>query len=233
MILAAGLGTRLGSLGAAQPKVLIDVGGRPLLEHHLDYLEASGATRVVINAHHRAELISAAAERYRGPLEVIVVREPELLGTAGGVRNALPHLGLDPFLVLYGDVLVREPVAAMFDTHRRARAVATLAVHAAQEAEGKGTVEVDDSGFVRHFAEKQASAEGPALINSGIYVLERQVVERLAAGAFCDFGNDVFPSLIAEGAPVATLRLRAPVIDIGTPEGLSLARDTLTAGDLK
>lgn len=224
MILAAGLGTRLGALGAARPKVLLEIGGRPLLEHHLDYLQANGAHRVVLNAHHHAELIEAAAASYRGPLEVIVVPEDELLGTAGGVRNALLHLNDDPFMVFYGDVVVREPVAPMFDLHRRAAAAATLAVHRAAESEGKGTVEVDAAGYATRFAEKEASAVGPALINSGIYVLDRRVVEQLEPDAFCDFGDTVLPTLIDNGERVATFRLQEPVIDIGTPEGLALAR---------
>src|SRR3954454_22943445 len=93
MVLAAGRGTRLGSLGLTVPKVLVDVGGRPLLERQLDYLAREGIERVVVNAHHLAEAVDSFAREYTGALELSVVTEVQLLGTAGGVRNALDVLG--------------------------------------------------------------------------------------------------------------------------------------------
>jgi NDP-sugar pyrophosphorylase family protein len=227
MILAAGRGTRLGALGAAMPKVLIDVGGRPLLARHLDYLRTAGARRVVVNTHHHAELVEAAVRGYDGPLEVVCVREPEPLGTAGGVRNALDQLGEVPFLILYGDVVVQEPVDELLALHHARGAIATLAVHEAEDAEGKGVVEVDDANMVRRFNEKEQRGPGPALINSGIYAVERDVIEPLPAGVFSDFGLDVFPALLRKGRQIATFRLSNPVIDIGTPAGLALARATV------
>jgi NDP-sugar pyrophosphorylase family protein len=224
MILAAGLGTRLGSLGKSTPKVLLELGGEPLLQHHLRYLHEQGVARVVVNAHHRADLVEDALRSYRGPLEVVCVHEPRLLGTAGGVRHALSYLEPGPFLVLYGDVLVREPIREMFALHRGVGAAVTLAVHAADSTEGKGVVDLDAAGWVRRFAEKERRPPGPAWINSGIYVLEADVVRPLEPGAFYDFGEHVFPSLVRQGRPMAAFRLGSPVIDVGTPAGLRLGR---------
>ncbi len=121
MILGAGRGTRLAELGLAVPKVLVPVGGRPLLARQIDYLAEQGFERVVVNAHHLAEAIQAFAAEYVGPVQLTVVTEPRLLGTAGSVRNALELLGQEAFLVLYGDVVVDEPLAPMLADHRRAR----------------------------------------------------------------------------------------------------------------
>ena len=229
MILAAGLGTRLGALGAATPKILIDVGGRPLLERHLEYLSDAQVARVVINVHHHAEQIEEVAAGYAGAPELLCVREERLLGTAGGVRNALAQLQPGPFVVLYGDILVQEPIHEMLELHRSSQALVTLAVHESESAEGKGTVEVDRQGRVKRFAEKEGKVgRGPALINSGIYVLETEAVKDIRVGTFSDFGHDVFPALLGEGARLAAFRLAKPVIDIGTPEGLDLAEATAT-----
>jgi NDP-sugar pyrophosphorylase family protein len=225
MIIAAGVGSRLGELGRTTPKVLIEVGGRPLLVRHLELLRDAGARRVVINTHHHAERVEAAARAHDLPLEVVCVREPRLLGTAGGVRNALDRLGAGPFLILYGDVLVAEPLLRLPELHRQTGALATLAVHEAEETEGKGVVEVDGRGRVVGFTEKGPRSQGRKLINSGVYVLEREVVAELEPGAVCDFGHDVFPTLLRRGLPIAAYRLREPVIDIGTPEGLLAARE--------
>ncbi|MDQ6803984.1 MAG: nucleotidyltransferase family protein, partial [Actinomycetota bacterium] len=226
-----GLGTRLGSLGRTVPKALIDVGGKSLLERHLEYLHLQGVTRVVINTHHRSEQIRRFAERYAGPLEIVIIEEDKLLGTAGGVRNALAHLEPGPFMVLYGDVLVDEPLDAMRELHRESGAVATLAVHEADCAEGKGVVEVDERGRVTRFAEKETSAKGPALINSGLYVLDSELIAPLRPSIVSDFGRDVLPGAVDRGLPVFAFRLAAAVIDIGTPEGLSQARAAAPAAD--
>src|SRR2546421_11150208 len=102
MVLAAGRGTRLGTLGRRIAQVLVDVGGEPLLARQLRYLAREDATRVVVNAHHLAEQIQAFVAAYEGSLELVYVYEQRLLGTAGGVRNALSLLGTEPFVVLYG-----------------------------------------------------------------------------------------------------------------------------------
>src|SRR5579884_1046273 len=173
MILAAGRGTRLESLGLNVPKPLVEIGGQPLLSRQLTYLAGQGVQRVVVNAHHLASAIESFAGEYKNPPEVRVVVEEELLGTAGGVRNALAEFGPGPIIVLYGDVLIDAPLAPMLALHRRSGAQATLAVYRSTEVFGKGTVAVDEDGYVTGFREKaSASSEESALINAGLYVLE-------------------------------------------------------------
>ena len=224
MILAAGRGTRLGPLGLTLPKVLVEVAGEPLLGHHFRYLESQGIERVVVNAHHVADQVEAFVALYVGPLGVCCLVEERLLGTAGGVRNALPLLEPGPVAVVYGDVVTNESLAPLLATHARTRALATLAVHEADDVEGKGVVEVDNAGRVTAFVEKGAAVRGPALINSGIYVVERELVAELPTNVELDFGHDVFPSALERGLPISAHRLARPVIDVGTPEGLTLAR---------
>jgi NDP-sugar pyrophosphorylase family protein len=90
MLLAAGRGTRLRPVEPDVPKVLVEIAREPLLARQLRYLESQGVSRVVVNAHHLADQVLAFADEYRGSLDLVVVVEKELLGTAGGVRNALP-----------------------------------------------------------------------------------------------------------------------------------------------
>jgi len=225
MVLAAGRGTRLGSLGVSTPKVLLDLGGEPLLARHLRYLEREGVQRVVINAHHLAEHIRGFIARYSGPLELVCILEERLLGTAGGVRNALPELRPGPFLVLYGDVLLDDSLAGAVETHRRRDAAATLAVHPAAAVEGKGVVELGEDGRVIAFVEKPvASHRDHVWINSGVYLLDERFVSQLPAGQDLDFGNDVFPDALERGARIFAHKLSTPVLDIGTPQGLEQAR---------
>ncbi|MCB1683719.1 MAG: NTP transferase domain-containing protein, partial [Pseudomonadales bacterium] len=105
MILAAGRGERLRPLTDQTPKPMLRVHGRPLLEHQIEWLKAAGITDLVINLHH----LGAQIENYFGDGERFGVRiryshESELLDTGGGILNALPLLGSEPFLVMNGDI---------------------------------------------------------------------------------------------------------------------------------
>src|SRR5437588_12121913 len=104
MILAAGRGTRLGALGLRIPKALVEIGGEPLLARQLNYLEGAGVERIVVNAHHLADQIVEFVAQHRGSVQVDVSFEPELLGTAGGVRAAIDRFNdASPIVVIYGD----------------------------------------------------------------------------------------------------------------------------------
>jgi NDP-sugar pyrophosphorylase family protein len=227
MVLAAGRGTRLAALGLDVPKPLIEIGGETLLARQLRYLRGGGVQRVVVNAHHLSGAIEDFAAEYRsgGGGELIVLIEPELLGTAGGVRNALPQLGEETFLVLYSDVLFEEPLEPLLATHRERGALATLTVYESAQLGGKGVVETDGHGLVTAFTEKGEREPGArGLVNAGLYVVEPALLADLAPGVAADFGHDVFPAALARGERLAVHLLGAPVLDVGTPADLDRAR---------
>jgi mannose-1-phosphate guanylyltransferase len=226
MVLAAGRGTRLRAAEPDVPKVLVDIAGKPLLARQLCYLEGQGISRVVVNAHYLASQVLDFARQHTGSLELVVIVEDQLLGTAGGVRNALDHLGEEPFFVLYGDVLTEEPLAPVLEHHTRQEAAATLAAYESADASEKGTIEVDSSDHITQFIEKGAIREGDiALINAGIYVLQPSFARRIPSDRVLDFGHDVFPRALERGERLAVYRLSRPVIDVGVPFALKLARE--------
>jgi mannose-1-phosphate guanylyltransferase len=226
MILAAGRGTRLGELGRTVPKVLVDVGGEPLLARQIRYLKDEGVQRIVINAHHLASQIESFVADHPDAADIDVVVESTLLGTAGGVRNALVYLGDEAFVVLYGDVIVDEPLGAVSETHTRTRATATITLYQTTEIEGKGTVQITSEGVVSAFREKVASSptDSVAYVNAGLYILDSDLLRSLPPDVELDFGHDVFPAALARGDTIAAHILAAPVIDMGTPAMLELAR---------
>ncbi len=112
MILAAGRGQRLRPLTDHVPKPLTEVGGRPLLFHQLEWLTAAGIREVVINVHHLGEqIVTAAGDGRRFGLHIHYSREARLLETGGGVVNALPLLGQDPFVLVNGDIYTDFPLS--------------------------------------------------------------------------------------------------------------------------
>src|SRR6266481_7304324 len=148
-ILAAGLGTRLRALGLDVPKVMVPIGGRPLLEHHLELFKRQGIKEVIVNLHYLPEKITSYFDDgSRFGVKITYSREPELLGTAGAVKKMERELLDGTFLVFYGDNLVRVEFAPLLEFHRAHQAVATVALFASNEPWTGGVVKTDSNGRV-------------------------------------------------------------------------------------
>lgn len=233
-ILAAGLGTRLRSLGMDVPKVMVPVGGKPLLEHHLELFKRQGIREFIINLHYLPEKITSYfGDGSRFGVTISYSHEPELLGTAGAVKKMEDELRGGTFLVFYGDNLVRVDFGPLIEFHQAHRALATVALFASPEPWTGGVVETDSNGRVLGFVEKPDPKQvSTNLISAGIFVLDPQVLDMIPAGRVYDFGKDVFPKLLAEGRPVYAMTPRAYIQDVGTPERLAKAQHDFEQGVL-
>jgi NDP-sugar pyrophosphorylase family protein len=224
MLLAAGRGTRLGELGQQMPKVLVEIGGKPLLQHQLEYLGREGAEVVVINAHHLSEQIVQFVDSREWPCRVEVVVEPELLGTAGGLRAALAHFERHmPIAVLNGDTLIDAPLYRIMDEHIQSGLGGTICATWLSDTTGKGVITVDFAGNVTGFEEKPPVPR-PGLASAGLYVLDRELAALIPPGVFCDLAHDLFPLALDLELGLRVEQLVGSFSDIGTPESLEAAR---------
>lgn len=231
-ILAAGLGTRLRALGLDAPKVMVDIGGKPLLQHHLEQFREQGVHEFVVNLHYRPEKITEYfGDGSKFGVSITYSHEPELLGTAGAVKKMEEHLHGGTFVVLYGDNLLRLDFAPLLEFHRARRASATVALFESAEPWTGGVVETEADGRVRSFIEKPPREEvSTNLISAGIFILEPEALDYIPRGVFSDFGRDVVPQWIAHGLPFFAMKPRAYIRDIGTPERLAAARADYDGG---
>ena len=151
MILAAGLGTRLRPLTNTIPKPLLPIAGTPLIVWNLLLLKQYGFHDVVINLHHLGPMIEqAVGNGSRYGLRVIYSREPTILGTGGGLKQAEPYFSGESVLVLNGDTLVDLDLGALCAFHQERDAMATLVLRKDPEAARWGLVEMDsDNRIVR------------------------------------------------------------------------------------
>lgn len=218
LVLAAGMGSRIRAVAGDLPKPLIAFAERPILAHNLAWLARSGITKVYINLHYQADQIRAAiADGSAYGLDVEYVYEPQLLGTAGALKN-IDQAHTEPMWVVYGDNVVRCDLEALWRAHVAAGAEASLALfdpasHANTGIAG-GRVALDDQGRVAGFIE----GPGEGLVNAGVYVIEPKLLELVEAGQLVDFGRDVFPAALAQNR-----RLHGHVIE---PDGFCLGLDT-------
>lgn len=201
MILAAGMGSRLGGLTKDIPKPMLDVNGRPILEYILVNLVRHGFNKVFINLFHRAEVImNHFGDGSPWGADIAYIRESQLLGTAGSVKNAVACLqGEAPFLVHYGDVLTDQDYTAMLEFHRFRQAQTTLLLH--QRVGSNSVVALDEESRVTALLERpdehaRRSVQSP-WVNSGVYLFQPSILEDIPTGLVCDFPRDIFPGLLA------------------------------------
>src|SRR5271170_6609977 len=166
MVLAAGLGTRLRPLTYEITKPMVPVLDRPVMAHIVDLLDRYGFEDVIANLHYFPETIR---EHFGDRLEYRF--EPELLGTAGGVRGCADFFGEEPFLVISGDALTDIDLAALAARHAAAGGIATLSVKKVPDTREYGVVLHARDGRITGFQEKPAPQEALSdLGNCGIYV---------------------------------------------------------------
>jgi N-acetyl-alpha-D-muramate 1-phosphate uridylyltransferase len=211
MILAAGRGERMGALTATQPKPLLDLGGRPLIEHHVVRLAASGVTEIVINLSYRGTQIRqhlGDGSRYGVSIAYSEEGEPPL-ETAGGIVQALPLLGLEPFVLVNSDVFTDFDFSVLVNGPRRAM----LVLVPNPEHNPRGDFGLDAAGFV--------SAAPPLLTYAGIAVSDPRSFAGLAPGR-----RPLKPLLDAAIArrDLKGLSFAGLWLDVGTPERLEAAR---------
>lgn len=223
VILAGGLGTRLGEATARLPKPLMPIGGKPFLSHLVEHLNRQGIEQFVVSAGYKADLIEGWAEMMRElDLSIEVISEPEALGTGGAIRYCLDQLE-DHFLVCNGDTIADVNVARLALARAITNAPCALAVRAVPDVAAFGAVELED-GMVVAFDEKGSSGAGT--ISAGSYILTREIVADMPTGP-SSIERDVIPGLVARRQLAALVLDGDYFIDIGTPDTLDHARETL------
>lgn len=220
MILCAGLGTRLRPLTDERPKPLVPVLDRPLASYAMDALSAVGVTDLVANAHHLSAQIEPGlapwAARHRMSLRVLT--EETLLGTGGGIRNALAHLGRAPFIVFNGDVLAAPDLSLALKIHRDSRARMTMVLRDDPRARALGAIEVTADHRVARILSEGPEATEPtrACVFTGIYVLDPSIAADLPENG-CVVRHTL-RRLMARGERVSGLIDEGAWFDLGTPD---------------
>ncbi|HEX5447317.1 MAG TPA: sugar phosphate nucleotidyltransferase [Pirellulales bacterium] len=222
IVLAGGQGTRIRHLYPGLPKPMIPAAGRPFVEWVLRWLAEQGLQECVVSLGHLSEV----AERYftarpGNELHIRRVREPAPLGTGGAIAwaaQAAPDAEL--FVVTNGDSLVLADLSPAWELLRDRHIDGVVVGLEVDDAARYGRLDVGANGRLSRFSEKQP---GAGLINGGVYVLRRRLIDRFPAARPLSIETQVFPTLLVQGAQLAVFACRAPFLDIGTPESVAHA----------
>jgi NDP-sugar pyrophosphorylase family protein len=214
MILAAGFGTRLWPLTIGRTKPAIPFLNRPLIDYTIDYLRRHDIEDLIINLHHEPESLTEQigdGSRY-GVKITYSLEEPEILGTSGALDRVRHLLREDTFIVINGKIITDIDLSLALATHRKCKAIATLALRHNAKREYFREVKITEDGRIAEFAgfpepgDRQpsvAAIRNPPLMFTGIQILEPAIFDYIPQGVFSDSVKDVYPKAMAEGEFIA------------------------------
>ncbi len=248
MILAAGKGTRVRPITQTIPKPMIPILQKPVMEFLVELLRQHGFDQIMVNVSHLADVIEnyfrdgqkfgvQIAYSFEGRIEEGEMIG-EAIGSAGGMKRIQDFSPFfdDTFVVLCGDALIDLDLTAAVKWHREKGAIATIVMKSVprEEVPSYGVVVTDDSGKIQAFQEKPSVEEALSTdINTGIYIFEPEIFKYIPSGQEYDIGSQLFPALVAEGAPFYGISMDFEWVDIGKVPDYWRAIQSVLLGQVK
>ncbi|MDJ0466564.1 sugar phosphate nucleotidyltransferase [Streptomyces sp. H27-C3] len=235
VVMAGGEGTRLRPMTSNLPKPLLTVGDRPVMEHVLQLLKRHGIKDVVVTVQFLASLI----KNYFGDgselgINLMYAHEEQPLGTAGSVKNAEKALDGEPFVVVSGDALTDFDLTDAIRYHRQKGALVTVCLTRVPDPLEFGITVLDNTGRVERFLEKPTWGQVfTDTVNTGIYIMEPEVLGYVADDEPVDWSGDVFPQLLANGQPIYGYVADGYWEDIGSHDSYVKAQADLLDGKVR
>ena len=232
VVMAGGEGTRLRPMTANQPKPLLPVVNRPIMEHVLRLLKRHGMEETVVTV----QFLAALVRNYFGDGEDVgmslqYATEETPLGTAGSVKNAEDALKDDTFLVISGDALTDMDLTEMVRFHKDNGALVTVGLTRVPDPLEFGIVIADEDGRIQRFLEKPTWGQVFSdTVNTGVYIMEPEVLAEVSAKESVDWSHDVFPKLLQRGAPIYGYVSDKYWEDVGTLESYLKAQADVLNG---
>jgi len=198
--MAGGFGTRLRPLTCNLPKPMVPVAGKPMMEHVINLLKRYNFKDLVVLLYFQVKQI----KDYFGSgadfgVNIEYVKSEDNYGTAGSVKNA-EHLLGDRFLIISGDVLTDFDLGKVVDFHTAQNAKATMVLTRVENPLAYGVVIADDDGRITRFLEKPSWGQVFSdTINTGIYVLEKEVLQAVPPKTELDFSRELYPGMLKRG----------------------------------
>ena len=222
LILAAGKGQRLGELTNSRPKPMIEINGKPVLEHNLEICRKAGVHDIYINLHHLPDIIrNYFGDGSKYGVHITYNYEPYLLGTAGALLPFKNELKNEPIFVIYGDNYISFDLMDLKLFNERMKADISILFHWRNDINNSGMAEFDSNGQIKKFIEKPISTSiTDGWVNAGVYYIERINILSIV-NEKDDFGFDFFPKCLSKGLKLFGLKKDIELTAIDTPDLLS------------
>ena len=229
IVMAGGQGTRLRPLTSNQPKPMVPVVNKPTIQHILELVQRHGINDVIMTLAFLPRLIrNHFGDGGSLGMHIEYTVEETPAGTAGSIRLAKDMLD-ETFLVISGDALTDFDLTSVIDFHKQREALITIALKSVENPLEFGVVIVDDEGRIQRFLEKPGWGQVFSdTVNTGIYVIEPEVLDHIPEGQPYDFSHNLFPKLFEMHKPLYGMVCEGYWQDIGSLEQyLQANRDAL------
>jgi len=220
VVMAGGFGTRIQPLTNSRPKPMLPILNRPMMEHTMMMLKDLGITEFIVLLYFKPDII----KDYFGDgsdfgIKVSYVTPTDDYGTAGAVKLAQELIGDENFIIISGDLVTDFDFRKIFDFHKKSKAKLSIGLTSVENPLEFGVVIANKENVIEKFLEKPSWGEVFSdTINTGIYIIEPEILNFIPEGENFDFGKDLFPLLMQQNVPLMGFSLNGYWRDVGNPE---------------
>jgi len=213
IILAGGMGTRMRPLTYVVPKVMLPIGGKPLLEHMVRYLKEHGITEVIVCvAYLKTHIMDYFKDGKNLGVKIRYAEAEMPMGTAGQLKTAEKHVS-DTFLAMNGDIITSLNIRKLIKLHSMKGGIGTISLKKFDVQVPYGHIELDKNAVIQKFTEKPTLS---FMANAGVYVLEPKIFRYIKPNEVVNLETEIFPTLLEKGEKLNGYYEEAYWADVGT-----------------
>ncbi|HHH18902.1 MAG TPA: mannose-1-phosphate guanyltransferase [Campylobacterales bacterium] len=232
VLMAGGFGTRIQPLTNSRPKPMLPIINRPMMEHTMMTLKDLGITEFIVLLYFKPEII----QNYFGDgsdfgIKITYVVPDDDYGTAGAVKLAQEHIGDENFIIISGDLVTDFDFQKIFDYHAQKQSKLTITLTSVDNPLEFGVVIANEEGKIEKFLEKPSWGEVFSdTINTGIYIIEPEILDYIPQKENFDFAKDLFPLLMRKEIDLMAGYAEGYWRDVGNPESYRDVYDDILTG---
>ncbi len=235
VVMAGGFGTRIQPLTHSRPKPMLPIVNRPMMEHTMMTLKKLGITEYIVLLYFKPDVImDYFKDGSDFGIKVTYVIPDDDYGTAGAVKKAQEYIGNENFIIISGDLVTDFDFEKIFDFHASRKAKLSIGLTSVENPLQFGVVIANEECVIEKFLEKPSWGEVFSdTINTGIYIIEPEILDYIPDGENYDFAKDLFPSLMKRGIDLMGYNLEGYWRDVGNPESYRDVYEDLLGGQVK
>jgi len=220
VVMAGGFGTRIQPLTHSRPKPMLPIMNKPMMEYTMMMLKDLGIKEFIVLLYFKPEIIQDYFKDGNDfGIKITYVVPDGDYGTAGAVKLAQKHIGNDNFIIISGDLVTDFNFKKLFDFHEKKKSKLSIGLTSVENPLQFGVVIANDDDKIEKFLEKPSWGEVFSdTINTGIYIIEPEILEHIPAGENFDFAKDLFPLLMKKNIDLMACNLEGYWRDVGNPE---------------
>jgi len=235
VVMAGGFGTRIQPLTHSRPKPMLPIMNRPMMEHTMMMLKSLGIKEFIVLLYFKPEVIqNYFQDGSKFGIDIKYVIPDDDYGTAGAVKKAQKFIGNENFIIISGDLVTDFDFQELFDFHKAKKSKLSIGLTSVENPLQFGVVIANEEGIIEKFLEKPSWGEVFSdTINTGIYVIEPEILDYIPEGENFDFAKDLFPLLMEEKINLMAYNLKGYWRDVGNPQSYREVYEDILNNEVK